>query len=116
VNKFAATFGALGLVVDLVFHWAATANPSSVPAVITTLLVDTDLAEDAWWLTALGVSAHLMFLVAFLYLLVSSAFARRGETTPTAESRSAVDLSAATRTVRIGRGGLADADAVEEAR
>jgi hypothetical protein len=72
LSKFAPIIGSLGLVVDLAFHWAATADPSSVPAVMTTLLADTDLAQDAWWLTLLGVSAHLMFLVAFLYLLVGS--------------------------------------------
>jgi hypothetical protein len=108
--------GGLGLVIDLAFHWAATADPSNVPAVMTTLLVDTDLAEDAWWLTALGVSAHLMFLVAFLYLLVGSVWGQRGEkTTPAAEGHSGADFTAQTRTVRIDRARVARAEALEDA-
>jgi len=116
MNRLAPVLGGLGLVIDLAFHWAATADPSNVPRVMTTLLVDTDLAEDAWWLTALGVSAHLMFLVAFLYLLVGSAWRQRGERAPAAEVRSATDVPAATRTVRVGRGRVRRADALEEAR
>lgn len=117
MSKFAPIIGFLGLVVDLAFHWAATADPSNVAAVMTTLLVDTDLAEDAWWLTLLGVSAHLMFLVAFVYLLVGSAWGRRGETTtPAAQHHSGVDFTAATRTMRIGRRRVARPDALEEAR
>jgi hypothetical protein len=81
LSKFATTVGFLGLVIDVAFHWAATADPSNVPADMTTLLVDTDLAQDAWWLTLLGVSAQLMFLVAFLYLLAGSAWGQRGATT-----------------------------------
>jgi hypothetical protein len=86
LNRFAPVLGALGLVVDLAFHWAATADPSNVPEVMRTLLVDTDLSQDAWRLTLLGVSAHLIFLVAFLYLLVGSASGRRSErNTPAAD-------------------------------
>jgi hypothetical protein len=117
LSKVAPIIGSLGLVVDPAFHWAATADPSNVPAVMTTLLVDTDLAQDAWWLTLLGITVDLMFLVAILYLLVGSAFGRRGErTTPAAEGHAGVDFTAATRTVRIGRGRVARADALEEAR
>jgi len=76
LNKLIPAIGAVGLGIDLAFHWAATANPSNVPSVMTTLFVDTDPARDAWWLTALGVTAHLMFLVAFLFLLVAPMWAR----------------------------------------
>ncbi len=117
MSKFAPIIGFLGLVVDLSFHWTATADPWNVPAVMTTLLVDTDLAQDAWWLTLLGVSAHLMVLVAFLYLLVGSALGRRGErTAPAPEQHPGADFTVAIRTVRIGRGRLARADALEEAQ
>lgn len=117
MSKFAPILGFLGLVVDLAFHWAAPADSSNVPAVMTTLLVDTDLAQDAWWLTLLGVAAHLMFLVAFLYLLVGSALGQGGErTTPAAEHHPGAEFTAATETVAIGRGRLARADALEEAQ
>jgi hypothetical protein len=115
LSKFAPIIGSLGLVVDLAFHWAATADPSSVPAVMTTLLADTDLAQDAWWLTLLGESAHLMFLVAFLYLLVGS-WGQRGERmTPAAEGHSSIGFTAP-RTVQIGRERVARAEALEDAR
>jgi hypothetical protein len=83
---------------------------------MTTLLADTDLAQDAWWLTLLGVSAHLMFFVAFLYLLVGSVWRRRGETTtPAAEGHSSIGFTAP-RTVQIGRERVARAEALEDAR
>jgi hypothetical protein len=116
VNGLAPILGSFGLVVDLAFHWAATADPANVPAVMTTLL-DTDLAQDAWWLTLLGVTAHLMFLVAFLYLLGGSVWGRRGErTTPAAEAHSGTDFTAATRIVGVDRAPVARAEALEDAR
>jgi hypothetical protein len=63
--------GGLGLSIDLAFHWSAADNPGSPGSVLRELFVDTDPGA-VWWLTALGVVAHVMFFGVFALMLLTS--------------------------------------------
>ena len=62
--------GGFGLSLDLALHWSAADNPGSPLIVLRELFVDTD-PGSVWWLTALGVAAHVMFFGVFALMLVS---------------------------------------------
>ena len=63
--------GAFGLSIDLAFHWSAADSPGSPGSVLRELFVDTD-PGSVWWLTALGVAAHVMFFGVFAFMLLTS--------------------------------------------
>lgn len=63
--------GGLGLSIDLAFHWSAADSPGSPGSVLRELFVDTDPGA-VWWLTALGVVAHVMFFGVFAFMLLVS--------------------------------------------
>lgn len=63
--------GGFGLSIDLAFHWSAADNPGSPVGVLRELFVDTD-PGSVWWLTALGVMAHVMFFGVFALMLLTS--------------------------------------------
>jgi hypothetical protein len=62
--------GGFGLSIDLAFHWSAADNPASPLGVLRELFVDTD-PGSVWWLTALGVAAHVMFFGVFALMLLT---------------------------------------------
>lgn len=76
---FTAIVGAIGLALDLSFHWVSAGfegsedgswNPVSTLGFLQTLLIDVDPATVPLWATLLGVAAHVMFLGGFTLLVV----------------------------------------------
>jgi hypothetical protein len=70
--------GGFGLSIDLAFHWSAADSPGSPGSVLRELFVDTDPGA-VWWLTALGVAAHVMFFGVFAFMLLTSKAAEPSE-------------------------------------
>jgi hypothetical protein len=88
--------GGFGLSIDLAFHWSAADSPGSPLSVLRELFVDTDPGA-VWWLTALGVAAHVMFFGVFALMLLtpkaSEPLDKRREGTPSPRSSSAAGPS-----------------------
>jgi hypothetical protein len=92
------------LSIDLAFHWGASNNPGSPVSVLRTLFVDTD-PGSAWWLTTLGVAAHVMFFGVFALMLMTRASKAPEEpkqNTPSPPSSTARASSAHSTTTREG--------------
>ncbi|HYY47228.1 MAG TPA: hypothetical protein VFA17_00925 [Thermoplasmata archaeon] len=73
-----AIVGAVGLSLDLAFHWVSAGfegtidgsfNPVTVLNFLQTLLIDVDPRTVPLWATMLGVAAHTMFLTGFMLLV-----------------------------------------------
>ena len=73
-----AIVGAVGLSLDLAFHWVSAGfegtidgsfNPVTVLTFLQTLLIDVDPRTVPLWATMLGVAAHTMFLSGFMLLV-----------------------------------------------
>jgi hypothetical protein len=89
--------GGLGLSIDVAFHWSEAENPGSPGSVLRTLFVDAD-PGSVWWLTTLGVAAHVMFFGVFALMIVSSSAGapeRRKEITPSPLPSGAAKTSSA---------------------
>ena len=90
--------GGFGLSIDLAFHWSAADNPGSPIGVLRELFVDTD-PGSVWWLTALGVAAHVMFFGVFALMLLTSKSSeprqKQEESTPSSPPSATARISSA---------------------